>query len=156
LTAPQSMAAEKPKKSRKKWIIVIVAIVAVALVATFLVIEYLPIQNPPAAPAAPNVTIWNGIGCSGTQNCGFVPNVRTVSVGTNVTWTNSGGQTHTITTCDSSHTVSQCPANDASGLDSLDASVPAGGSYSHVFTKAGTYYYYCRPHPWMQGEIIAQ
>jgi copper-containing nitrite reductase len=32
----------------------------------------------------------------------------------------------------------------------------AGASYSHVFTKPGTYNYQCIPHPWMKGTIIVK
>lgn len=155
MATQQPVAAEKHAKGRRKWMITVVAIVAVILVSGYLLTEYLPV-SPPAAPSTPNVVIWNGVGCAGTQNCGFVPNVRTVANGTTVTWTNNGGMIHTITTCDASHSVPQCPAMDASGLDSLDANVGAGSSYSHTFNKPGDYFYYCSPHPWMQAEIIVQ
>jgi len=112
--------------------------------------------TPPAAPSGPNVVIWNGSFCTKPGNCGFVANVKTVAVGTTITWMNSGGMTHTVTTCDSNHSVSQCPALDASSLDSFDMSVASGASITHTFTLAGTYCYYCRPHPWMQGEITVQ
>jgi copper-containing nitrite reductase len=32
----------------------------------------------------------------------------------------------------------------------------AGATYSHVFTKPGTYNYQCIPHPWMKGTIIVK
>jgi plastocyanin len=102
------------------------------------------------------VIIWNGGFCNSSANCGFVPDIRNVTVGTTVTWMNNGGMTHTVTTCDSNHSVSRCPAIDAAGLDSLDSQVSGGASFSHTFNVAGTYYYYCKPHPWMQGEIIVR
>ncbi len=32
--------------------------------------------------------------------------------------------------------------------------IPPGGMYTHTFTKAGTYAYYCQFHPWMTGTVI--
>jgi nitrite reductase (NO-forming) len=147
--------AEKQKRNWKQWLLITGAVVAVALVAGILLFQAKP-GGPPAPPSYPNVIIWNGLSCSGTDNCGFVPTVRNVTVGTTVTWMNNGGRTHTVTTCDSSHSDPHCPALDTSGLDSFDSNVDSGTSFSHTFTGPGHYYYYCRPHPWMQGEIIVQ
>jgi plastocyanin len=151
MTAP----AENPKPNRKKlWIIIVgVVVVVVVIVGTLVVLMNESVPHP-AAPSSPNVIIWNGTFCSMSGNCGYVPNVRNVTVGTTITWMNNGGMMHTVTTCDSSHSVPQCPAMDASALDSFDSQVTGGASFSHTFTVAGTYYYYCKPHPWMQGEII--
>jgi len=30
------------------------------------------------------------------------------------------------------------------------------GTYSHVFTKAGTYFLYCRIHPWMTEKVVVK
>jgi plastocyanin len=150
------MTAE-PRPSRKRlWIMIVALVVVVVVVVGTLVVLMGQSVPPPAAPNGPNVVIWNGSFCTMSRNCGFVANVKTVAVGTTVTWMNSGGMTHTVTTCDSNHNVPQCPALDASNLDSFDMSVASGASDSHTFTVAGTYYYYCRPHPWMQGQIIVQ
>ncbi len=149
ITKEQTPVASK--RRGKIWIIaavaVIVLIVVVAAFASSLS------SAPPTAHSGPNVIIWNGTFCNGTGNCGFVPNIKNVTVGTTITWTNNGGMTHTVTTCDSHHSVSQCPGLDASGLDSIDSSIAPGANYSHTFTVAGTYHYYCMPHPWMQGTI---
>jgi plastocyanin len=151
------LTTEKPKPSRQKlWIIIGAFVVIVVVVVATLVVLMGQSVTPPTAPSGPNEIIWNGTFCTRPANCGFEASVKTVAVGTTVTWMNSGGMTHTVTTCDSSHSVSQCPALDASGLDSFDMSVASGASVSHTFTVAGTYYYYCRPHPWMQGEIIVE
>ncbi len=149
------MTTPTSKPSRKKlWIIIATVVAVVVVVVGTLAVLMNQSATPPAAPASPNVIIWNGTFCNMSGNCGFVPNVRNITIGTTVTWTNNGGMTHTVTTCDSNHSVSQCPAMDAAGLDSFDSQVAAGISFSHTFNVAGTYYYYCRPHPWMQGEII--
>ncbi len=150
------MTVEQPKLSSKtRWLIIGIVVVVIAVVATLAVVLVQP-PTPPAAPSGPNVTIWNGTFCNGTSDCDFVPNLKTVAVNTTITWTNSGGMTHTVTTCDSNHSVPQCPGMDAAGMESLDSIVQGGSSYSHTFTAPGTYYYYCKPHPWMQGEIVVQ
>ena len=141
-----------PKRKRKLWVVIAAVVIIVAVVAGVFYVMSLS-SSPPAAPSGPNVIIWNSTFCNSPSNCGFVANVKNITVGTTVTWKNDGSMTHTVTTCDSSHSVSQCPGMDASGLDSLDASVAGGSSYSHTFNVAGTYHYYCTPHPWMQGTI---
>ena len=74
------------------------------------------------------------------SNFAFVPATITVRAGTRVTWTNrQAGIEHTVT------------ANDGS-FDSGNLST--GSSYSHVFTKAGTYAYHCAIHPFMTGTVI--
>jgi len=151
------MADQAAKPSRKKlWIIIAAAVVVVVVIVGTLAVLMNQPAAAPAAPNSPDVIIWNGNFCNMSSQCGFVPNVRNVTVGTTVTWTNNGGMTHTVTTCDSNHSVPQCPAMDASGLPSIDSPVAGGTSFSYTFTVAGTYYYYCKPHPWMQGEIIVQ
>jgi plastocyanin len=151
------MTTNNAKPSRKKlWIIIGIVAVVIAVVSTVLILMDQSV-SPPAAPSGPNVIVWNGTFCNGPGNCGYSPSVKTVAVGTTVTWTNNGGSMHTVTTCDSNHSVSQCPVMNAAGLDGFDSnSIASGGTFSHTFTASGTYYYYCRPHPWMQGEIIVQ
>ncbi|MBT5206234.1 MAG: hypothetical protein HOM00_03905, partial [Acidimicrobiaceae bacterium] len=29
-----------------------------------------------------------------------------------------------------------------------------GDSFSHTFTEAGTFDYFCTPHPWMTGTVV--
>src|SRR5207244_10639287 len=103
------MSSSKPSR-KKLWIILAVVVVAVIVVASVAFITRLPTFAPPA-PSGPNVTIWNGTFCSDSGNCGYVPTVKNVTTGTTVTWTNTGGMTHTVTTCDSAHYNSAgCPA----------------------------------------------
>ena len=69
-------------------------------------------------------------------------NVLTVEVGTTVTWTNDDpGQMHTITAVDG--------AFDSGFLQT-------GQSWSHTFTEAGEFEYYCLPHPWMRAKVIVE
>ena len=73
------------------------------------------------------------------SNFAFTPSVITIKKGTVVTWTNSDGVPHTVTS--SSGTFD-------SGL------IASGKTYSFTFTTAGTYDYICAFHPSMRGKII--
>jgi plastocyanin len=64
--------------------------------------------------------------------------VRTVAVGTKVTWTNDDGAVHTVTAADRS----------------FDSDKKAQGeTFSHTFTSIGQYAYTCTIHPFMKGTI---
>ncbi|HEY7974147.1 MAG TPA: plastocyanin/azurin family copper-binding protein [Ktedonobacterales bacterium] len=100
------------------------------------------------APAATATTATGGsvtmvkiIGASG--NYSFSPASVTVKVGDTVTWTNNSNVPHTSTS-DSSSAVSW----DSSAIST------GGGTFSFVFTKAGTYTYHCSFHPFMHGTIV--
>ena len=144
---------------RKLWILLAIAIIIVGVVGAVVGIGFFMNQSsgPPPPPNGPNVTIWNGLGCSNSGNCGYSPTRKSVTVGTTLTWTNDGNP-HTVTTCDSSHfNNAGCPAQNAPGLDAFDSgTLEKGSTFSHTFTTAGTFYYYCTLHPWMQGEIVVQ
>ncbi|MFL5761257.1 MAG: PQQ-dependent dehydrogenase, methanol/ethanol family [Thermomicrobiales bacterium] len=75
---------------------------------------------------------------------GFSPGVIVVPPGTTVTWTNTGKQPHSATS-----TVSE---TNAVQFDS--GILQPGESYSFTFDKAGTYDYFCVPHPFMRGKVI--
>ncbi len=70
---------------------------------------------------------------------GFSPGKLTIRVGTKVVWTNSTQAPHTIT---------------GSGHWSINKQLPPGASVSNVFTKVGTYHYYCAIHPYMVATVI--
>jgi plastocyanin len=88
-----------------------------------------PEPAPVARAAAGSVTI---------KDFAFGPKSVTVSVGDSVTWSNSGPSAHTATATNGSFDT---------GL------LNRGRSGSHKFTKAGTFAYFCRPHPFMKGTI---
>lgn len=72
----------------------------------------------------------------------YSPVAIKVKVGTKVTWTNQDSVEHTVTTDDGT------PAKIDSGL------FGKGESFSFTFDKAGTYTYFCQPHPYMKGTVI--
>ncbi len=71
----------------------------------------------------------------------FVPRSLTVVRGTKVTIVNDDDDAHTATATDASF--------DSAGLDAHE-------SWSHVFTKPGTYAYFCALHPYMKGVVIVR
>jgi plastocyanin len=90
----------------------------------------LPLSTTTPTPAAMHVTI---------QGFAFSPNSITIASGSTVTWTNQDGAPHTVT------------ANDGTwGSGTLRQ----GGTYSYVFTRPGSYSYYCAIHPYMKGTVV--
>jgi plastocyanin len=65
--------------------------------------------------------------------------VITVAAGTTLTFTNHDDDPHTVTADDKSF--------DSKGLGN-------GDTWTHTFTKPGTYSYHCSAHPFMKGTII--
>src|SRR5579859_1938977 len=64
----------------------------------------------------------------------FKPAKLTIHVGTKVKWTNASDAPHTVT---------------GKGHWTIKKQLPTGHSVSVIFTKVGTYHYYCTIHPYM-------
>ncbi len=77
----------------------------------------------------------------------FVPLDLTVSVGTTVRWTNDDTQVHTITSGTSDGLVGTPDGRFGSEF------MNPGDTFTHTFTTAGTFSYFCTPHPWMIGSV---
>jgi plastocyanin len=76
------------------------------------------------------------------QDNAFDPNPLAVAVGDTVTWTNTDGTQHTVT-------------SDAPGTELDSGLIAPGGTYEHTFTSAGTFTYHCsRTGHQMTGTII--
>ena len=71
----------------------------------------------------------------------FQPNVVTITVGSSVSWTNSGTFTHTVT-------------SDTGVWDSGD--IGPGQSFIQTFDKPGQYLYHCIHHPSMKGMVVVE
>ena len=71
----------------------------------------------------------------------FAPATITVSQGDTVTWTNNGPTPHSATASNGSFDT---------GI------LPKGESGSHTFDEAGTFSYFCQPHPYMKGTVVVQ
>ena len=70
---------------------------------------------------------------------GFDPGNDLVPPGTAITWTNTGNVVHTVT-------------SDDGVFDSGD--LAAGQTFSFTLDDPGTYWYFCRPHPFMRARIV--
>jgi plastocyanin len=69
----------------------------------------------------------------------FNPTPVSIHAGDRVTFVNDDDEAHTATSDDKSF--------DSEGLDS-------GGTWQHVFTKPGTYHYFCELHPYMKATLV--
>jgi len=72
------------------------------------------------------------------QAGGYSPSDPVAQLGTTVTWTNDDTMIHTVT-------------DKEAQFDSFD--IAAGESFSVTFTEVGTFNYYCKYHPMMEGSI---
>jgi len=93
----------------------------------------LTVASPYDSMAARDVTI---------DNFSFSPTPITVSVGTTLTWTNRDDIPHTVVADDVQQFKSKA-------LDTDE-------KFSHTFTKAGTYSYFCSIHPKMVAKVIVE
>jgi plastocyanin len=75
------------------------------------------------------------------DNFSFGPQTITVPVGATVTWTNRDDIPHTVVSTDG---VFKSKVRDKDE------------KFSYIFTKAGTYSYYCSVHPKMTGKVVVQ
>ena len=104
-----------------------------------------PSGNTPIRGGTENIPAEAKSSVINVDIAGFVFNPGSVSVkvGDTVTWTNKDGAPHTVT-------VSAGPEIFDSG------SLAKGMSYSHTFTKPGTYQYKCSIHPRMTGLVVVE
>lgn len=72
----------------------------------------------------------------------FSPETMTVKVGTTVTWTNQDNVRHSVI---------------VDGTDGPKSELLAKGeSYSYTFKTAGTFNYFCGPHPYMKASVTVE
>jgi plastocyanin len=141
-TTPKPGEAPKPKSSTWKLIAIVVVILIVVGVAAYI------LTQKPATSA--NIVIQDDSACGlNDTSCLFNPASYNATVnGAAVNWRNDGGVNHTVTT--NSTQNGSLPTFDSGSVGHN------GGTYSHTFTVAGTYRYYCTIHPWMKGTIVAK
>lgn len=113
-----------------------------------------PVTTPPPAPTSPPARVTPAtptaptaaraparIVRNGMKNVNYLQSRMQITVGTTVVWTNNDPLQHTVTAVDRSFN---------SGL------INPGKTYRHTFNKAGTYRYFCTPHPFMKGTIVVR
>jgi LPXTG-motif cell wall-anchored protein len=93
------------------------------------------------APAPEPKAIAAASGSVTIADFNFSPATITINEGDTVTWNNNGPTPHSAT------------ANDGS----FDTGIlKKGASGSHTFSQAGSFSYYCKPHPFMKGTVVVQ
>jgi plastocyanin len=95
--------------------------------------DFAPQQSFPIGASKAEVAI---------DNFSFLPKEITVSVGTTVTWTNHDDVPHVVASADDQFKKS--------------AALDTDESFSHTFTVAGNYTYFCSIHPHMTGKVIVK
>ena len=152
---PKIPEASQPKSKKTMYGIVGAAVIIVVVVVAL----YLGGIFTGGAPGTP-VTVYNvGSSCSNASTCGYKPTPLSISVGTKVTWTSNTTTLHTVTACSTANSLdtTYCPTPNASSLPSFDSG-PNGFTtgqtpFSYTFSTTGTYYYACRIHSWMHGQV---
>jgi alcohol dehydrogenase (cytochrome c) len=98
---------------------------------------------PPQLAGAGGTGTETAIGANVSQanvvDFGFAPGNDLVPPGTTITWTNTGQVGHSVT-------------SDDGVFDSGD--LPPGQTFSFTFDTPGTYWYFCRPHPFMRARVV--
>jgi plastocyanin len=99
-------------------------------------------QTPTSPPSASASQMSVSIFTDQSGLFGFSPKTLTVPVGMTVTWKNTTQVAHTVT------------SDDGASFDS--GIVPAGGTFTFTFSKAGSYAYHCDIHPYMKATIVVK
>jgi plastocyanin len=87
----------------------------------------------------------------------YLPREITARVNDTVTWTNNDTEAHTVTSGIGAG-IESLINNKRGTPNGLFHSGPfkPGQSWTHTFTKPGTYTYFCTIHPWMDGVVTVK
>lgn len=110
--------------------------------------ESTPVPATPPVSAAPAEKPAPKTHDIAIQNFAFAPPELKIKVGDSVKFTQKDSVAHTVDT-DPHPDHTQLPGF-------VSGSLSQGQSYTHTFTKAGTFTYHCSPHPSMKGKIIVE
>ena len=81
------------------------------------------------------------------RDIAFHPQTITVTVGTTVVWRNEDSFAHTVTSGTRDNPTDLFDSGNVSG---------GGGTFEFTFEEPGTYPYFCKIHPGMNGTIIVE
>jgi len=162
-TTPKPMETPAAKPKNRKIILIGIVIIVLIVVG---VGAFELLNTGGGGPTGTKITIFdNGCSASNPPNCGFKDangsNSTTITSGSGAYWTNTGSLPHSATSCDSTNAAKYsytCPQSNGS-LASFDVYTPTQGSSSNSVTLStkGTYYYFCRVHPFfMHGSVVVQ
>ena len=119
--------------------------VAVCLAAV-LSVTLVPASITPALAANTAASIT--LGASSKTTDAFSPNPVNVNVGDTITWTNDDSQPHTVTSGSNG-----TPDGKFDSSPNFQPLLVPKQTFSHTFTQAGDYPYYCGLHPNMVGTV---
>jgi plastocyanin len=87
----------------------------------------------------------------------YLPKEITVRVNDTVTWTNNDTEAHTVTSGVGAGIESLINNKKGTPNGLFDSgSFRRGQSWTHTFTRPGTYTYFCTIHPWMDGVVTVK
>ena len=75
------------------------------------------------------------------KNVAYLQPRLQVTVGTTIEWTNNDPMPHTVT---------------ATGKSFDSGLINPGRTFRYTFTKAGTFNFFCQPHPFMKGTVVVR
>ena len=101
-----------------------------------------PPPPPPPGPAPVAVAI---------SDYSYAPDSIVVARGSQITWSNGGAVSHTVTS--DAPGVFSSPTLAGTGQDAY-GNPTAGDAYSRTFSTAGAFPYHCTLHPSMTGKVI--
>jgi plastocyanin len=100
---------------------------------------------PPSSPTSGSVSI---------QDFTYAPETLNITVGGEVTWRNNGPSVHMTVSDAGLWNSGTLAAPEGGGGSYGDGGSGSGGTFSRVFSQAGTYAYHCEIHPYIRGSII--
>lgn len=109
------------------------------LAAAGALIVFLAASRTPILAAKTEARLLPSVLSIHIKNFKFNPTPVKIHSGDRVTFVNDDEEAHTVTSNDKSF--------DSEGLD-------GGTTWQHVFTKPGTYNYFCELHPYMKATLI--
>ena len=100
---------------------------------------------PPSSPTSGSVII---------RDFTYTPVTASISVGGVVTWTNNGPSVHMAVSDAGLWSSGSLAAPGGGGGPYGGRGSGSGGTFSWVFSQAGTYSYHCEIHPYIRGSIV--
>lgn len=92
-------------------------------------------------------------GASTLADKAFSPNPINIKTGDSIKWKNDDTMFHTVTSGTGPNDSAKGKEFD-SGLSGPNAMTTKGKEFSHTFTKAGEFPYFCQLHPTMVGKVV--
>lgn len=123
-----------------------VSVTTSTLAATTTTVPSVTTTTLPPTPATVVACPSSGTTNVTIQDFSFTPTPVTISVNGIVKWTNNGSSIHTVTS-------GSTPTSDGKFNS---GNLATGSTVCVIFQSAGSYPYFCSPHPFMTGSVTVQ